>query len=733
MIFSTQVSCDGPSISTPWERHQIQPLRDETWYGTFTYKFEQWSDSDDGHTSGCLSQATKSTYRNTTTIDVISDENGARIAVTSDTRSRDTETREECSGCIRTEIDDLRRKANGTTEADIYIGVSLEDGISLLDIAGWDSVIENIKRVRKVHNTCTGNSENTTQGTDEIYSYFSELGEVQTGHTPGQLIVHGASEEVDDGSSSLHYRITKTWRFTNYPHVRLVIDAVNLDNWRPLGTVWNGTGSPPTTPGATLSLVASLHPKPSVAPNPIPKATKITFKIVESSNVPGDAMNSPLDNAANSLRDLQFQAGQNPAMTFVDVDTIHTPSGLVEEASAVLSSFDWGAYGSVTAEAVLEDGTVLTARFRDTGDNPMRIPKRESTSYIADSWRLAAGVADLPDSSDEETLSGGAGDGHSGDGLTLYEEYRGFVANGQWGTTDPAKVEFHVYNGLHSYPSILTQVTAGIQTFKNATGLNVHSNYREADFEQASDPSDIDPSKRVINFNALHEGGRHRVDQHIIMLMPSINPLSVVSQTHRGPSSPVNIPMIEIGQMTDPGDIAGTVAHELAHSANVPHHGENGHDFVTWIPQVTDYLEISTATPAPGVPITLRMEADGSLAPILANPLQMLLLSIEVTDPTKGSRFGGDENCLIRYYGANAVKWNSKPSAERFLILPRETPGTQLCSDGLGKTFNATVRPDYSPPESRPSRHGHAAPNRGNCIHRICINDAHAHIPQNAP
>ncbi|WNG36546.1 hypothetical protein F0U61_24855 [Archangium violaceum] len=528
---------------------------------------------------------------------------------------------------------------------------------------------------------------------------------------------------VESGSQgNRHWKDTYTWRFSNRQEVRLVIDAIDFENWRPLATYWDGSGAPPTTGGAHLKLVAHLDPQPSTSSAPLPKAKKITFKLLKSSSVPGIAMNAPVVNAEKSPQDLQFEQARNQAlgMVFVSKDRVETaPGGLFEFATAELSSFDSGAYGEVTAEAELEDGSIITARFRDTGDNPMRIPKRAPGSYVAEKWMNDHGAGAAGDFSDDEKLAGGAGDGHSGDGLTVYEEYRGFFADTVWFDTKPADVDFMVINDTNA-ANLEAHIKSGIQRFASATGLKVNSNMTDLDIKMPSDRTDYDPAKRVINPNALLEGGRHKVDQHAVVLRLSSSSTSPVSQTYGGPSSPKNISQIELSQKPTGDELVWTVAHELGHAANIPHHGEGGFRDAYWALQSDgSFHETPNSTITTGVPVTLKLEATGQ---VFSSPL-----STKVTVSTKLQGLAsGDETCIMRYPVANAIERASEPSV-RYFITPDEPYGVTLCLDGKGKDFNSNrTYPDGSP---RPSRHGDAAPGRGDCKHRICINDFHAHPP----
>ncbi|WP_140797306.1 hypothetical protein [Myxococcus xanthus] len=609
----------------------------------------------------------------------------------------------------------------------MYISIDTGGDFAALEFGALEDIVGTTTTKTFNESSCGPPALTTSTADDPVFVYEITDGYWKPGTTPGSIVAYGSNSSTGSYSATHHWSETVTWRFTNQPDVRLIIDATNLDSWRPMATLWNGSGSEPTIAGATLQINATLDPKPSASTLPLPKAQKITFRLT-SSNVLGTAMNSPRLAPENSPQDLQFEASLNTPLVFVDKNTLHTPTGLIEDAAATLSSFDWGAYGEVTAEALLEDGTTIVARFRNTGE-PMRIPKRQATSYIADSWKSAHGVSNLDDSSDNETLLGG--DGHSGDGLTLYEEYRGMVANGQRVEPNPTKVDYHVYNGYSASDPVQSQkrqhIITGIMQFAALADLQPHYDYGLADFTPSDSFNDNDPSKRIINFNALTEGLRHRTDQHLVMIMPSLS--LTKSKAHFGPSVPRNISRVELASSLGDSQIPWTTAHELAHTANVPHHGDHGQRIAIWERSGSTVTEKINASDS-GITIQVHSESTGISVPgSILPPSQIMIISHEVTNSQHGSIFGGDETCLMRQPIATAVHWDRWP-LRRYVIEPHETPGTDLCTDRLGKTFNKDQNMYPQPvSEPHPSRHGDAAPQRGNCREKICVNDYYNHPP----
>src|SRR6185295_1585197 len=135
-----------------------------------------------------------------------------------------------------------------------------------------------------------------------------------------------------------------------------------------------------------------------------------------------------------------------------------------------VSCFDYGAYGDFEAIAILSNGQVVRGVVKGTVDRyQLKLPARKDGSLIATAFLDQHGVTNLKDDDDEE--NGPLGDKFKGDGLTRYEEYRGFLVGRSWTAGDPKKKDVFVVNELRYVPA----VALGIKPFENATRLKVHS------------------------------------------------------------------------------------------------------------------------------------------------------------------------------------------------------------------------------------------------------------------
>jgi hypothetical protein len=521
----------------------------------------------------------------------------------------------------------------------------------------------------------------------------------------------------------------------------LIVSIPAYDSWLPEG----GTDEVTRPQGKELEIRATVQKKGGGAPKFPPKS--IHFEMLSRSSEPGVAMNFPQKSKLESPArpDLRFDQDLNtPKMLKVpDEDgasadtTASPPDG---KATALLSTYDWGGYGILQVTAVAADGTQLTGTLdTDSSKTQIEIPKRTLPSRIADSWKnnLPQGIDDRDDS---ETTP--AGDGGPGDGLSLYEEYRGFVLNGthsrksQNDKLDPQKKDVFVRN------CIAGAALEGIREFQRGTKLVVHSRIRDDELPSGKGcPGDVDipDSERVINFNS--SSATHIVDEHAIVLIKDTNAEANIAVGSPGLPRQVNrVVIADTPELTKgengrpvPTEVAAqhayyarTVAHELGHSVNVYHHGRGDKD-VEWrlvgdtiVEQEIEYQENqSYDRVGPAYEIVVLDEANQPV------PLAVLGLPRTVDLGVQHGPHSGHQDCFMRYESAEAFE----PAPPLSSITPpirywvgSETAGDNLCNGAQGTGVNdANARP--LPPGPR---YGNADTDldRGNCVGQVRVNDS---------
>jgi hypothetical protein len=472
----------------------------------------------------------------------------------------------------------------------------------------------------------------------------------------------------------------------------LEVTPSQYDGWRP-------TAEPGPKAGKPIELTATV--KRASGETAQVKVSRFVWELVDTSREPGIAINFPLS-SWNEDPDLEFDPQKGQFVTGADNQIIERPAPESAHDSAVVLPYDWGAWSTLQVTAFLPDGGKLIGRLKGSQEDGVRLPKRAKDSYIADAWRDAGRGRNGKDDSDDETDP--EGDGSPGDGLTLYEEYRGFYEDGAHDEGNAAKKDYFAFNAAGSMGD------GGLIHFGRITGLNVHYNLNQSEFDVA---------RRVINGN--HSAAPHRVDQHGVWLKNGVfdGYAEAVTGGSR-PSTPkdflyVGLPVSMPSRSTASAATSYasvTIAHEMLHTVNVWHHGEADRT-VVWQRSGGLLLELGSAVGA-GAPIRVFRE-DGTEA--TAAMLERLADggSISKYLGVKNSQHSGYEDCVTRYDVAEAYVSEVNPS-DRYLVRPAEIPGAHLCDTREGVAVNAdgrTPQPRYS----------WAASNRGGCKRQIVVND----------
>lgn len=463
-----------------------------------------------------------------------------------------------------------------------------------------------------------------------------------------------------------------------------------------------------------------------------PEVEKVMFRLAKVSNYTGVCMNWPIPTPP--------PPGQKPPTPKFDLAFLRPLPGLADyvntEEDQVLSiggaaaaaargevfieCFDGAAIGELVAEATLKDGRTIQCEIDgQPGTRKLLIPDREEgVSDIASHWRMnRAGT--LPDNDDSENIPEGDSQQGSGDGLTVWEEYRGFRQGFEWNDNCfPRKKDLFIDNRLGD------SVAAGIGIFRKNTQLVVH---------EYLDESEHKPD-RVINFNKRAD--RWVVDQHCIVMIRIASGASYcdpVGPPHPGPPRNTEVVAISDGypDLTETYYFKAkiyfsynvrdnTVAHELSHAVGVYHHGDRDPKDGDNNPGILWFWQLAN-----GVPQILEGERPGSVIRVLKEP-GLVPLGIEQVflnnDPEKrqivGMKHGehsGDVECYMRYYVAHYYEYQASPMT-RVLHGDNEGRGTKLCTSDVGTYFNYI---NHSPEP----RYGDADTMRGDCLHQFVVSD----------
>ena len=481
-----------------------------------------------------------------------------------------------------------------------------------------------------------------------------------------------------------------TWSFRplGVTETEVVVESPALDTWRPLGTLEGKRGN-------TIDLTAKLVEKGTENPPQGARVVAWTWDFTTVSREPGVLMNYPRRADAGTKPDLRFEENPNFQLDAEGQHATALPRPTLGTTSTItVGSYDWGSFGTVKVTCELEGGKKYVGYLKtDPAQTEIRLPKRNAGSFIAEVWKRDKGVMGKADSADDEKDP--IGDGTPGDGLTLYQEYRGFVENGQRVEGDPLKKDYFI--NTRTGDGFLQ----GILLFRRLSGLKVH--YRIGDDEMEDD--------RVINRN--YEAGPRVTDQHAVWVRTN-DGIAGFAIAEGGPGTPRMIKVIYMPlktPVTYEAALLGesqvnyrntALAHELMHACNVYHHGDSGDYDATWVRGVgTDNVSES------GQPIDVLLESGENV-----NNMQPLQREVHVG--ASQGHCSGEVSCIMRYEVCAAYVPRSAPGIR---YRANEQWGNNLCLTGQGTDTNAEGRTPQS-------RYGPAASGRGACALQILVNDA---------
>jgi len=472
----------------------------------------------------------------------------------------------------------------------------------------------------------------------------------------------------------------------------------DYEGWLPLA------GTQQDTAGNKLAFdIKLIDKKTKKAPKDLTAYFEISLH--DTSKEPGSCMNSPW---ADTTEDFKIAKEDNSGMDTISPDGQNAKSkDGIKSIPIVMSCYDGAAYSKLKVVAHLSDGRELVAHLKDKTDVvEVAMPFDENNNKVADAWEKDKGVygKSLDSDDDEQPL----GDHNNGDGLTNFEEYRGFLENGKYIRTDPKQKDFFVCDTIGG------KTKAAIARFESLTKLKVHSKLTLDELSES----------RIINRN--HSGdAAHVVDQHGIIIVKSS--ISGECRAVGGPGTPASVSQVLIGDISNIHTSGGksyeyyipTVAHELLHCCNVWHHGESDKT-VYWKAETVDgntrFYEYDSLEdcghPERGSIERIYSEKGGQYDPSDAfwSTPQNIWLGVPA------GQHSGNEDCVMRYDASDA--YVAGLSERYYLDTDREVVGQGLCSSPDGTGVNAADRkpqPRYYDAD--------ITDNRGDCIDKYCVND----------
>jgi hypothetical protein len=421
----------------------------------------------------------------------------------------------------------------------------------------------------------------------------------------------------------------------------------------------------------------------------------VDIKLPIISHEPGYCNNYPL-NSTDSKPDLRFDKTLSRKENIIAGDQeVKTSDFSGHNFIAFFTSYDYGTFAKMTITVKLKYGDEVAAHFKGDKNTTIRIPKDENDNQVADAWEKKNHIFENNYSpfwdSEKQKLNGVVVNTHDGDGLALYEEYRGVVSKGVYTQLDPTKKELFVLNEIGN------KAESGMDLFAKASGIKV---------VELTD-KEIDRYDLVVNMNSdFARGGK----QHALRLMEvaDSDPGNLgITPNHERTDKPPTSP----GDCTDVGinsnavfkgnEYAVTIAHEMAHGCGVWHHG--GLNLVD--PPKPDSIDDSYILYAQDGTVISGATRDAvvkqGILPPIAGP---------------GGQSSGDMHCLMSYYDQYVWARPAAGGGKVFINVDHADECVQnlFCNSKAGTFLNASTHKPYPV-------YGNAS--RGDCIHQFQVKD----------
>jgi hypothetical protein len=482
--------------------------------------------------------------------------------------------------------------------------------------------------------------------------------------------------------------------------LELIITAPGYADWRPSTTREAAAG----LPLEVKATVVSTNGKPVIN-----KVKNFIWELEQTSREPGVTMNYPL-NAKDDRLDLELTTQGGMFVISPDAQRVDrsVSSGLSDKVTVL--PFDWGGWSNLKVTAIMEQGPPLIGKLEGASEPGLRLPKRAVDSKIADTWKKQQAVT-APDDSDFDNIP--PVPTHTGDGLTLYEEYRGFYEQGQHVEGNPTNKDLFVLDTTKF-------VDGGLKKFEKESKIIIHRLAK----------GEMDEQNHLINQNRAK--GPHLVAQHGILIKFHDDAGAYMAADPQGAASPGSVKSILVphAPVTGPAATDGTpyadvsFAHELMHALGVRHHGDGDYEAFWKIEGDTVkefHMDDENNIDGAGTPITIFRESGAvATADFIAHFKSLggeAAKGLHVLVGVDGGEGSGDDTCMMRYDRNSAYIKRGQPNGRVSIQkgVNDEPVGYRICTSPDGTGINAS-----SP---GPSRFGNAARNRGNCAEKLKVSD----------
>jgi hypothetical protein len=244
----------------------------------------------------------------------------------------------------------------------------------------------------------------------------------------------------------------------------------------------------------------------------ISEKAKFKFELIDTSKEPGVCLNVPKKDKAKRSYDLKFKQKNNSDLDVSNEGQIAQSKDYQKTETAVISSYDWGAYGKLRVTATLARGKKVVAHVEGKPQKErLVIPCDENDNRVADEWEKQAGVFDKKLPANWDGAEEPKGQKAPGDGISLFERYRGFEFEGIHERLDPNQKYLFVHDPDEVVRRVAQDASVKATSFESVSKLRL----RYVDDDHWTGGGSSGEKKRIVNFNTDWKPG-HAEDQHAL-------------------------------------------------------------------------------------------------------------------------------------------------------------------------------------------------------------------------
>jgi hypothetical protein len=286
----------------------------------------------------------------------------------------------------------------------------------------------------------------------------------------------------------------------------VIIPPDDFDQWIPQA------GADEKTPGN--SLVVRLEIRAKDATNAPAGQGTFEINLLNTSQEPGICLNFPGMDQATQDYDLQI-GGTSEIQVAEDGQSGQTANA-AQSCLVSLTSYDYGAYGQLRVQATVQGKKYMGHVDGQPDQYDLTVPVDDNQNHIADAWEKQVGVYDQNLPPDWDEVDYPTDHKSKGDGIGLYERYRGFQFQGLYERLTPTNKYVFVYDPDDLVKNLAQGNYSRSSSFPVVSGCLT----RFVEDNEWTGPGKASAFHRVVNFNS--SGFGHAVDQHAIQVIMDI-------------------------------------------------------------------------------------------------------------------------------------------------------------------------------------------------------------------